>query len=348
MSFNFSSNVVLAKARAMYGKRLTSKDYYDLLNCKSVNEVASYLKNRTHYSNVLSSINEADVHRGQLELLLKQKLFNDFASLARYGVSSGNNFSEYIVSRIEIEQIMHSLMLLSAGKTGEYLYSMPMFFNKHTEIDLLELSKMQNYNDFLKILSSSKYAEILKPLQPEKLFDIDLTMVETELYTYLYERVFYQLAKNTNRKAKKELTDIFNATIDARNFIKISRLKKYYDAEPDYISKALLPFGTLTKKQINDMINASSIEDIFNIMKSTKVGKKFAKDNYLYIDECYIDVRYKMSRKNIRFSIYPVIVMLSYIFLMEIEISNIVNIIEGVRYNVPSNDIEKMLVFSKK
>ena len=42
-----SANVILAKARAMYGNSLKSQNYLELLNCHSVSEVASYLKNRT-------------------------------------------------------------------------------------------------------------------------------------------------------------------------------------------------------------------------------------------------------------------------------------------------------------
>ena len=39
-----SSNVILAKARAMYGSRLTAADYAALLKCRSVGEAAGYLK----------------------------------------------------------------------------------------------------------------------------------------------------------------------------------------------------------------------------------------------------------------------------------------------------------------
>lgn len=50
MLSSMSSNAILAKARTMYGRRLTDKDYEDLLACKTVPEVANYLKNETVYS----------------------------------------------------------------------------------------------------------------------------------------------------------------------------------------------------------------------------------------------------------------------------------------------------------
>ena len=84
MLSGLSSNAILSKARAMYGKRLTKENYNDLLNCQTVGEVASYLKSRTVYGKCLAGINESEVHRGQLEVALRQKLFDDYASLCRF------------------------------------------------------------------------------------------------------------------------------------------------------------------------------------------------------------------------------------------------------------------------
>lgn len=60
----YSSNVILAKARAMYGRCLTAQDFHNLLACHSVSEIASYLKNRTAYAGVLADINESTITAG--------------------------------------------------------------------------------------------------------------------------------------------------------------------------------------------------------------------------------------------------------------------------------------------
>ena len=78
-----SSNAVLAKTLAKYGKRLTDKDYASLLSCKSVSEVVTYLKNNTSYKEILKKVNEREVHRGRLELILRQKLAEDFSFCQR-------------------------------------------------------------------------------------------------------------------------------------------------------------------------------------------------------------------------------------------------------------------------
>ena len=69
------------KARALYGKLLTSEDYKSLLERKNVPEVASYLKKNTVYSELLSEINENDVHRGDLEVLFMKSLYDDFVKI---------------------------------------------------------------------------------------------------------------------------------------------------------------------------------------------------------------------------------------------------------------------------
>lgn len=50
MTVSSAANAVLAKARAMYGKRLTAQNYTDLLACRTVNEAAAYLKAHTAYA----------------------------------------------------------------------------------------------------------------------------------------------------------------------------------------------------------------------------------------------------------------------------------------------------------
>ena len=53
MTVSSAANAVLAKARAMYGKRLTAQNYTDLLACRTVNEAAAYLKAPTAYADAV-------------------------------------------------------------------------------------------------------------------------------------------------------------------------------------------------------------------------------------------------------------------------------------------------------
>ena len=139
---DMASNAILAKARAMYGKCLTDHDYKQLMDCRNVSEVASYLKTRTNYKSVLAGLNENEVHRGQLEPMLRQNLYYDISALSRYAKHKTLLFSDFIISEMEIEQIIRSLTLVNIGRADEYVFSLPMTMTKFAKIDLKEFSTL--------------------------------------------------------------------------------------------------------------------------------------------------------------------------------------------------------------
>lgn len=347
MLTTLSSNAILAKARAMYGKRLVYKDYRALLDASSVNEVAAYLKQTTRYSEILTGVDEREVHRGQLELLLHQKLFYDFAALCRYEISVGEHFADYLLARSEIEQIMHSLMLLAAGKSNEYLFSMPTYLDQHSHINLTALSKMNNYGDFLQALAHTPYQKLLEPFAPTSGEQPDLTVIENVLYTYLYNGIYENIQKHTRGKTRQELKELFDAYIDLNNYVRIIRMKKYYNSSPDEIRSLLLPFGTLKPHIVNQMLAAETPMQVTSVMNTTSRGKRLVNVEYSFVDELPVRAKFKQCQHFIRFSTHPPVVMLSYIFLTEIEVQNIIHVIEGVRYQLPEEETKKLLVYAK-
>lgn len=341
---SYASNSVLSKARAMYGKRMRDKNYDELLACRNTVDIVSYLKRKTSYASALSSINENSAHRFDIEQKLKYKLFVDFESLGRYDISVGEHFFEYIITRAEIEQLMHSLMLLAAGKSGEYIHTIPEFFYSHTKVDLVSLKNIKSYDEFLTTVKKSYYYKILLPFKPAKGERINLTGIETALYNYLYEIVFGIIKKYVKGSAKKELMEFFNDYIDLNNLIRIVRMRKFYDLSAEYISSGLTKYGSFSDYQLKAFINSPSDKQMMSDMKNTKLGRKWFSKGLDIIDKVPINMRYNWCKHNIRFSISPPIVLMSYIFLKEIEILNIINVIEGIKYRMPSEKIKQMLI----
>lgn len=344
MLSRYASNVISAKVRAMYGKRITTRDYGNLMACSTVTDVAVYLKNNTHYRGELAGVNELALNRNQLENLIRKKLFHDLEALCRYEISTGNSLAEYTIARTEIEQLIHSLMYLACGNPYGYIYSLPMFFNKRTKINLLGLTSIKNYDDFLEVLKDSPYAVLLAKHKPEKGQNLDLSAIEKTLYDYLYEKFFNAIKKNASKKVRDELAEILKAYIDYSNFVRIFRLKRNHNR----VKSAVLNNGTLKSKYIDQMCDAENDEQVFSIMESTSRGKKFKNIKFNYIDELPDRVIYNKCRNAIRFSVHPSVIMLSYIFLLQIEIQNLTTIIEGVRYNVHKSEIENLLILKSQ
>lgn len=340
-----SSTAVITKARSKYGKRLTEKDYNALLKCKTVASIVNYLRTHTHYSTVLSKINENEVHRGQLEVLLKQKNFYDYDSLCRYEMSSGSPFSEFIVRRFEIEQIVHFLRLMSCHKVEEYLYSLPSYFDKHTDIDLYKLSKCKTYDEFISALKKGEYQNILKNYKPDENGYIDLASAEDALNIFAHKELYDAISKRKSKKEKESLRQLCDNVNDFCNISRLLRIKKYYSMSPQSCKSHLLPYGSIHKDTIDKMCNASDTNEVYELMKDTRIGKRIEKMPIEKEEQLSIRSRYFMCKKNLYYSTNPAVVLLSYLYVSEAELKNIITIIEGVRYEMPSDRIKSLLIF---
>ncbi len=340
-----TSFAVLAKARAKFGKRLTEKDYNNLLNANSVAEIMSYLKSYTHYSEALRDVNERDVHRGRLEMLLRQHIFYEFDSLCRYDSKMSIGFSAYVVEKTEIEQIMRFLTLLNTSSTEKFIYQYPAYFSKHTELDLQRLALARNYDEFLDVLSKTKYSQILSKYKPDENNLLPISDIENELYTEIFSRLKKNIIKRTSGTERKEIMDFFTTINDYNNFSRILRLKKYYNLSPEQIKRNLLsPFSSISEKIIDKMCRAESSGEVFSIMQETHTGKMIEQIGYVYASDISPRVKYKLARRNMFFSNNPSVVMISYMFLAETELMNIISLIEGIRYNLDNKKIQSLLI----
>lgn len=340
----YAANAIIAKARAMYGKRFNEKDYQSLLNCSSVGEVMSYLKSHTRYATVLNNMSERDVHRGQLETVLKQQVTHEFAALSHYEIATGESFSQYLINKAEVEQLCHFLLLLSAGKPENYVFVLPPSLEAHTKIDLKALPKAKNYDEFLNALDSH-YKKLLQPLKPSDGNTIDVPKIENVLYTDMFDNLFDIIENHTSGQEKKALIEMFSTRIDLMNFVRVLRLQKYYHLKPAEIRAMLFPHGSVREAVLMEMCSSQSPKELFAVAAQSSVGKRIAKMEYNYAGE--IDRRgcYDYTRRQIRFSTVPTVVMMSYIVLVQTELSNIINIIEGVRYKVDPDTIKKLLIY---
>ena len=141
MTVSSAANAVLAKARAMYGKRLTAQNYTDLLACRSVNEAAAYLKAHTAYADAFEGVTMGSLRRWQIEILLREHLSNNFASLCRYEKSIGDGFYKYFVTLSDVDMLLHSVRYLNSRHPEKNLAKVPDFFVRHSELNAAALWK---------------------------------------------------------------------------------------------------------------------------------------------------------------------------------------------------------------
>ncbi len=342
-----SSNVVLAKARTMYGRRLTQNDYNELLKCRNVSEVAGYLKNSTIYSHALAGIVESEIHRGQLEASLKQELMNDYISLSKYEAETDVRLSHVIILRDEIHLLLHTVILLNAKNAEKRNYYFPPYLLHSSKMDLNALTEVKSIADLKHILTGTRYEKLLEPFLGTDDGRIDYTGMENALYRFFYAEVLKFIKKHSIGEGQKELLDILNSHLDLVNYVHVVRMKIIYGADAKTTEKALLPIGTFSKDVMENMLKGETETEIQNAILCTDVGKRAMKLQYAYLDDIPERMRYQLCRHYIHYSIYPPVVLASYITLSEIEIKNIITVTEGKRYQLPPEQIRKFLIMER-
>ncbi|NTW90415.1 MAG: V-type ATPase subunit, partial [Erysipelotrichaceae bacterium] len=250
-----SSLAMAAKAKAMYGKHLKSDDYTELLRKKTVQEIAGYLKSETAFKSVLQGINEFAIHRGHLEMLIRQTFYLDFLELIRYGQSNKDHFYEYGVLMIEMKQILMTIRLLSETDKTNQIAQLPIFANRMISFDVEKLIKVNTFDELLNVLKNTPYYNLLKPLKPRSVLDIDYANFEVVLKSYYYKRVYEIIEQEFTGKDKQDIRDLFDTQIELENITKIYRLKKYYNSSPVEIKKVLNPtYKRINKKLLDELI----------------------------------------------------------------------------------------------
>ena len=147
--------------------------------------------------------------------------------------------------------------------------------------------------------------------------------------------MFFEAINKLNSKVKTKIKKFLYSCVDVSNAIRIARAKKFYSADDDFISGITFSFGDykFLKYSFLKDSNFSDFSFIDDSIDSIQKLEKFSKI-----------MRFKWSRKNIRYSDISEVVGFSYVFLKEMEISNVINIIEGVRYGISKEKIRQLLI----
>ena len=77
-------SALVTKIRAMRAKLLKDEDFQFLAELFSVPEIVAHLKGYPAYKDILSLLDETDVHRGNIEKVLVESLYEDYTKLYRF------------------------------------------------------------------------------------------------------------------------------------------------------------------------------------------------------------------------------------------------------------------------
>ena len=343
---SFSSNAILAKARAMYSHRLTEANYEELLKRRSVNDLVAYLKSETVYSEILSDLKEVNVHRGQLESLLNKEIFLRLDRLMRFASKKELEFYKLGVTELEIQLILTKTRLIVSDYYTGYEIEIPDYLNKYASFDLYGLLVVNDYDSLLDLLKSTKYYASLFKYKPKEDEPLDSNLLELDFKHIYYKEYVETINKLFKGKKRQDLLTMINTSIELQNITKIYRLKKYFNATPVQIKETLfLEHSRIPKSVMAELIESKDAADFLKKLADSPY-KLYVDDNeFVYIEYYTEKIRYHLARRFMRFSTDSALVYMTYKIVYQVEIDNLKHIIEGLRYGETPSQIESMLIY---
>lgn len=344
-----SSGAISAKAKAMIGQRITKEQYEELIRKKNVGEIAQVLKNDTSYAQTLRDIHETSIHRGQLEHLLRQDLYGRLDKLVRYVDGKQKQYYLAALKEIEIDQILTRIRVIISQDFQHALGNIPMNLNRYTKLNIQQLMMVHTYEDLLEGLKGTPYAELLAPFQTKDMRTFHYTDCETALHRYYIQYVMDRIDHTFKGKTKKILKQMWSTRIELDNITKIYRYKKFFHASDQDIGSALIDcHGAIPKAKLKEMLAAPSAEAFLKQLACSPYHLHMDDQDYVYIEYYADQIKYHLAKRHMYYDHDPAIVYSAYQLLAEREIENLINIIEGVRYQVNPEEIKMMLIYDKE
>lgn len=337
------ADAIIAKAKSIYGKRLTPEDYNNLLHRGGVSGVVAYLKTTERYRSTFANVNETQIHRGQVEQLLSKELFELYRRLCKFMSVDKNSFCNYIIKESEIRQIVSVMTYINARAADRYIIEMPAYLMGHLSFDLMKLSMVRGFRELLEVLSSTPYYKVLRPYLSGGSADINECAVA--LYAWYIKWAFKAIEKEYKGEQAKSLKEIFLRKADMSNIVMCYRKKSLFNEDAEEIKKSLNSHYYHVTPAVLDGILSQPDADkrLLALLKKIYFKNKIECDpkNLEYAIRRY---QYNFCKKQLSFSQNGTMALYSLMGLCEVERTNLQTIIESARYNRAPEETEKLLV----
>lgn len=321
-----------SKIKGMYAKRITKNDLEDLIKQNNLKNAILLLKSKC---DIFKNADE-NIDRLEIESLLEKDQINDILKIQKLLDNKDKEIFEMFLLQYEIKCVKSIFRkLFSDDKTDDIIVQNVKMWTNALFNDIRGIETVQNFYEFFGAIKRMKYNKILKKYQEQE--NINVFEVENEI-DKLYFETLYDTVKNEVNSKK-----IIGSEIDLLNVLWIFRIKKYYNFESEKINQILIKrYYKLKPNIIQKIIQTNSFEEIKEIMTKTIYKSVFTEESSL--EENIDKYLYEVNKKIFRNDITSIAYILAYVNMIEYENNDIINTIEGIRYNMDKTEILKRLV----
>lgn len=333
MSVNVKYPALNAKMKCMYSNNLSKEEFEELLRQSNLKEAISLIKSKFPF---LENLNEK-MHRKELEQELNNLFIYDILKIFKYLNKNEIEILMQFLSKYELNCVKNVFRNVTTNRDSrEYLKNIDNWTTKMFK-NIDGINEITEETAFLELIKSEDYYKVFAEYE-EIIENAPLEEIEVKLDKFYFEKI-YKLAKKYN----KNLLYLIGTEIDLLNVIWIYRSKKYFKYSENEIKEILIPINyKLSKKNIDDLINSEDFIDMKAVLNETKYRKVFSDENRIEYDKNkYL---YDINIKLFKTKLFDICTVFCNINLLDIEIKNIINIVEGIRYKLDKSEIQKKII----
>lgn len=331
---------VNTKIRVLSSKLLSNSEFVDLIQCDSVQSQINYLKEKTIYRDVLTNSNTIQ----EVEVQLIRYILAQFEKLLSFFTDSYRDFFKAVLMRYEIEDLKIYLRVIQRGEDRDKISKGTVVNSSYHTIDFELLNTATNLNELIEMLKGSVYYKSLSPYKLEEGTKI-LFYMEMNL-----DRLYFSNLKEKAKSLSSEDRALFLKTlgrnIDMLNIQWIYRGIKYYKLIPEELINYTLPNGSVFNYEKIKEMCYSSEEGLKNIVLDTKYKFLFdsSHDIDLFMERRIGRYLYFEFLKDFRKAKLDISLVMSFIHLLEYEVSDIISILESKRYDLDLDETKEYLL----
>lgn len=337
-------SAVNAKVRALEGRMVNEKQISKLLKCRSYKESLYYLADNTIYGQALEHYDIENIHRGQLEHILKKEYVKNFDKFSHYFTGDYKELIKIFFIRFEAEDIKVIIRNKFIKKFETDIETLAAYGSSLSTVNYDKLIKADNIEKVIDELKDTVYFKYISNLSKD-IYKEGFFIMETAL-----DRVFFLFLKKFINKLSIEdsesLKRINGIYIDLINLQWIFRAKKSYELLPEVILASCINEGyKIRKDKLKDLSYTKSIDEFYTLVKMTPYkiifmeaeNKEYLLEREMLFYLKKVFLQYKREYKT------NISVLVSYFELSYMEMRDIISIIENIRYNNEAEEAKKYL-----
>ncbi|MDR0248190.1 MAG: V-type ATPase subunit [Oscillospiraceae bacterium] len=326
-------SAVSAKVRALWGRRLTGSDYGHMAAMRSVAELAHYIHSLPRWGGALTGLDFQSVSRAALEERLRRHRAEEILRLYPYLNPADKDLISFPVLDVELHQIMRWLRLAGAGRQAEYSYTPPPQLKKFMNINYPALSNAKTYADLI-ACAGIDYAHVLAKLAPEGGGFPQFTLVETALLGHYLHSMHNLVLRRKSGSERESLLVSIGMRGDLFNISVISRVLRYHPSMTGSILSFLVPVSAYLRPGfLKDLCSAKNHDEFMVLLRRSRYKRWLPPDDPTP-DRLSVNTRHEFYRRHLHSAVPSEMTPLSYLYLSELELENIIHIVECVRYGV--------------